>query len=81
MDTAKKTGIYKDDDGNQFLFREGSVIPDGLTYSHADETGTIERSGPVAEVLDPNVRAMNTAPENRAEPFAPENRTAGGKKA
>lgn len=74
MPTAKKTGVYKDKAGNQFLVNEGDPIAEGVEYSHADETGTLEASGPPPEETDPNVRKLNAAPENRAEGPAPQNR-------
>jgi hypothetical protein len=69
---ATKTGVYKDEADETFIrVNEGDLVPDGFTYSHEDETF----KNTTAEDVDPNVRAMNAAPENRME-SAPDNRSA-----
>jgi hypothetical protein len=77
MAQAKETGVYKDEQGNFVQIRKGDTVPEGYDYSHEAEDFSNPEANRSAEEVDPNVRAMNAAPENRMEPAPVENKAQG----
>jgi hypothetical protein len=73
MGKAEKAGVYKDDQGNQFFYREGAPLPEGLELVEAadrnagapekrDEGGDEGGDEPVVEVVHEEPAAPADAP-------------------